>query len=153
MSENCIAYLPVLGLLDALTVCLSKLAFTAARINSGCKLCHWVEIVREVLQHRHNMWWEVSTVRPFLLAKNRTPFMADDVNSAHINPFPVIWSMLQDICFPQFSIKILPRYKKKCRSRGKTEEREKVLTLLLNCSSNKRSTCIATMPRNTYEAV
>ena len=60
------AYLPKVGFLDALAVCLGKLALTIAGGNGCRKLSHWMHIARKVLEECHNVRWKRSSVCQFL---------------------------------------------------------------------------------------
>lgn len=59
-------YLPVLGLMDTLSISLGKLALRVKGSNGRTELRHGVEVRGEVVEHCNYMGWQFCTVYPFL---------------------------------------------------------------------------------------
>lgn len=60
------AVLPVFALVGALGVLSGENGLTVKRIDSGTELSHWVQVAWEVVQHLHNVSWQVGGARPLL---------------------------------------------------------------------------------------
>lgn len=65
-STNLICVLPVTRFGNTTSICSSEFALVVQSSNGSHKLSHWVQVVREVVQHTGNMSRKISARVPFL---------------------------------------------------------------------------------------